>query len=606
MIDSPESLRQQIYEGCFPRFSDKPTVLERLWRKRFARFEHINQPNILHTPVDCIPIANPSFRVLRDEKAVATSWNVVFPNIDMPGNKSAVPIVRIKDAEGIVRGYETIKFNKLEEFEKHLSPEDVERVHLYYDVSTIIMGGADGYSVAEVLTRRFINHDYQQIQHIDDLFDEKSYPEIKTLFEKHPDQILTYLIHTIVETHMIDPKNTPPEMLSKLESLRKVLRETNPSSIATNDTNLETNINDAMVYLQELWISRAYPHLFAVGNEVVARKTGLAHEKRFCTLWTTRLMDRALNKAGIIDWNDESFTIRGNFKSGSSLLLAILSEQQDFRDSVFQTLSHFGIDISHIQKMSSPMDQTIALLDPLEKVIIQELANPSKHVLTVQNLIEDLRDRMNDKEYFVRCYAMSDDNDRLQLALEHGKATVDAFKDMPKKKGTNIDMWANCVMKRKDKGFRQAFSYDEIQKIYESLPKELQRYASVWFLLDHIYQIPIDGTGFAMWYVHLPTVMRTIQGNKQLHILSPKELRIRKKKDILWMEMELGTDLNALPGNWTRSAWEYRSRFLHEGSMPDNIKELILKIQELARKRDKRPPDHQKQIPIPDEFYAQE
>ena len=596
----PNLLRRIIYHGeGRPTTSEKPVWFSMWWEKHLQKFENIDRPDTLHTPLNCVPITNLAFQILRDEHAVSTSWSILFPDIDFPKKDTSIPIIRIKDTKGVVRGYNIVDFMNAAKLEKNLSPDDLERIRLYYDVSTIIMGGADGYSTAESLVQRCIKSDYQQMRYIDELFLKRDFMEVKTLFNEQPNQILTYLIHTIVETHMIDPKNTPPETLSKLANLRKILRETNPSSIATDNTNRETNINDAMVYLQELWISRTYPHLFALGNEVVARKTGLPHEKRFCTMWTTRLMDRALHYTRIIDQDDQSFTIRANFKSGSSLILAVLSEQADFRESVFNMLTRFGIQTEEIRALKSPMEQAIKLLQPLENLITK----PSGHAREVRSLIEEYRKRMSNKEYFVRCYALSNDNNRLLLALEKGKEATDAFME----KEPTIHMWANCVMKRQGKGWRQAFSYEDVQKLYNDLPENLRKFAPVWFLLDHIYQLPQDGTGFAMWYMHLPAKIEVKNGNRQLRILSPRELgrmNRKTKNDILWMEIELGTDLNALPANWTRSAWEMRQAVLHEGSMPDDIQKRMRQLQKSAHSRDHRSPDQQKKIPIPEEFYT--
>ena len=110
-----------------------------------------------------------------------------------------------------------------------------------------------------------------------------------------------------------------------------------------------------------------------------------------------------------------------------------------------------------------------------------------------------------------------------------------------------------------------------------------------------------------MWYMHLPAKIEVKNGNRQLRILSPRELgrmNRKTKNDILWMEIELGTDLNALPANWTRSAWEMRQAVLHEGSMPDDIQKRMRQLQKSAHSRDHRSPDQQKKIPIPEEFYT--
>jgi len=617
-------------------YSEPQTNGFREFWSRYKPFMSFASPNHLSVVIgDAIPfpiqelweVPNIAPRILQSIEAHPTKVFCIVPKIHLASGEEK-RILTTVSRDNFLKWTESLSLEHRIKRRPILDEKDIEKIHTLFDVSTTFAGGMDNYSTAHNLAgvaildaiRRndkplFNSYDRRlqdefhisqgvsiiklrrKLKHINYLFknyNPKNREELRIIYEHHTGILMSYLVNKITDTLLIPVSQITQNQLNELETIQKALREVNLGSITTDNTTLQANINNAMVYLQELWISRKHPYAYALGNEVVTRKTGLPHQIRFDAALSTELFDGFLNNTGIIT-HDNKFDGRGDIKSASSLLFEILSnkDNQNIRDRITQLAQQYGV-LSEDQKPypqnATLMDQAIIALSKLDALLIiaEKLKNADQ--TEVFKLVKDVTEAMNNKEYFIRARAYpTDDYGSLKNSIERAHNITNQYPS-----DDNVSTHAFIAIDGPNGGWARRFSFQEVIELYDNHPN-----ATLDVLLDAVRQIPDGGSGFGMWFVWLPA--RLDIKSKKLTLIPPEEFKRisqQERKNILWVETQLCLPENIPPALHNRLFHERRSNEFVPELAHKPLIDFIISLKQKIFASDRRPEYLKDRLPV--------
>jgi|GEM_PF-4674697 len=482
-----------------------------------------------------------------------------------------------------------------------LTSADYQKINLIWETDVLIAGGMDSFGNAEVLAaltaqdriaktkiltpeqnecllevfsaKKFSKNTLatvsRNLANIDLFFKSKA-TEDKAQFieiwQNHPNQILLYLLNKIANTLMIPAGKMTIEQLTELENLRKTLRSINLVSITADPLKsaLYSNINDAMVYLQELWISRSAPHAYAITHKITQEKIPLPDALKSNAQFTLQIVNDFFDKLNLIDADDKNWNIQASLKSPGSILAEVLSDRANagLRLAIKTALKNRNLPFTETEAQT-PMDEAFISLAELETLIANSLKNPDD-ATDLTEIITQIESSARNLQNIIRSRAIpinlepdaKTSDQKLVEVLENSHKIISKYPP----ETINCRIEAVGVINSPTGKWSQKLNSQEIMALYNlpaGSPPDFQM--AINFLKDVISSTPDGGVGFAMLYLLLPTRFNsTRQG---LELISPEELSQMtsvQKETILWSETHFCLEEN-VPGNiLNRPGWEAR------------------------------------------------
>ncbi len=603
----------RFFRSLFSKQEKAPNEFVQQWQAEYQPFETLQTPNQLQLGDGNIPTLTYEYEAFLTKKA-QSGTNATGASISYsphPATGRVVPqwinssdrhehtpfivgesaqfypsMIRRATGSGIVK--EIFGGNPL-------SKQDVRRMQTIWEVDTLIAGGMDGYRNAEMLCALtayrkvsrwnsispkheaaltsvfskkttpdfYLSTLEKDLARIDELiknYSSEARAELISLFQEQPRQILLFLLDKITSTLMIPAEKMPESKLQELASIRKILRDVNIVSIASDPLKkaLESNINDAMVYLQELWISRAFPHAYAITHKCMHEKIPIPDALRSNAQFSTMIMDRFLHESGIIDANDTNWTIQAGMKSSGSALADILSRDASapLRAAIKAALKNRELQINE-NTAETPIDEAFNSLADLENLITDALKNP-RDTQELQDIITPVEKEARSLQYIIRARAVPTNGDEAKLAETVLKANQLSSKYSADVEHASTE--AVGVISNLDGYWHQKFSYQQLQEMYQDgnvTTPDAQ--IPISFLKDIVVSTPEGGVGFGMLYILLPT--RYDAATNQIHRILPVEftnMSQENRNSIVWCETQLCLPINILGNLLNRFGWEKR------------------------------------------------